>query len=238
MGEQRAGPRLSTDQWRNRISDGVSVLAAAAAVAVLAIVDREVLATLPVVVIIYLSAWTLRCVVYALVTWYALARADGQHLAEWLRESRAARRKRVARERASLSGGPSGAVAFCVLALVVVVYCASQPALRASPAVALLAALAVVTSWVQIVMVYTVHYAREDANVGGLEFRSSERDGRPRLVDYFYLAVQVSTSFTAADVAVGSRAMRRTVTVHSIIGFVFSTATIALLVSFLIVASS
>lgn len=238
MGEQRAVPRLSADQWRRRISEGISIAPAAVAVVVLRILDPDVLAAVPTMATIYLAAWSLHSVVYALITWRTFAVADGDVLTEWLQEGRTARRKRVAMERSTLSSGPSGAVTFCVLTLLVVVYCAADPELRESPVVAVLAALAVVTSWVMIVMVYTVHYAREDANAGGLTFGGGERDGPPVFADYFYLAVMVSTSFTAADVGIGSRAMRRTVTVHSIIGFVFSTAIIALLVSFLIVASS
>lgn len=238
MGEQRSAPRLVADRWRRRISEGVSIAPAAVAVVVLRISDPDLLAAEPTVATIYLSAWSLHCLVYALITWRTFTAVDGAVLAEWLREGRSDRRKRVAMERWTLASGPSGAVTFCVLTLLVVVYCAAEPELRESSVVAVLAALAVVTSWVMIVMVYTVHYAREDATVGGLAFISAERDGAPRFSDYFYLAVQISTSFTAADVRVGSRAMRRAVTVHSIIGFVFSTAIIALLVSFLIVASS
>ena len=238
MGEQRSLPRLIADRWRRRISDSISISLAVVAVVVLRIVDPELLAAAPTVATIYLSAWSLHCLVYALITWRTFAPVDGGRLAEWLQEGRSARRKRMAMERSTLASGPSGAVMFCVLALLVVVYCASEPELRQSPVVAALAALGVVMSWVMIVMVYTVHYAREDATVGGLTFSSTERDGEPRFVDYFYLAVQVSTSFTAADVRVGSRAMRRTVTLHSIIGFVFSTAIIALLASFLIVAAA
>lgn len=242
MGADRTVPRLSADASRSGISDWTSVAAALVAIVVVGLVEPEVLTAAPTiapsVATIYLSAWSLRCLLYVVLTWWTFARADGDTLAQWLSEGRTARRKRVAMERLSLSSGPSGAVMFCAFALVVVVYCAAEPDLRSSPVVAALAALTVVTSWVLILMVYTVHYARENTNRGGLTFIAAERDGAPTFSDYFYLAVQVSTSFTTADVTVGSRAMRRAVTVHSIIGFVFSTAIIALLVSFLIVAAA
>src|SRR5699024_5315938 len=141
---------------------------------------------------IYLSAWSLRCLLYVVLTWWTFARADGDCLAHWLTEGRTARRKRVAMERFTLSSGPHGAVMFCAFALVVVVYCAAEPGLRSSPVVAALAALTVVTAWLLILMVSTVHYARENTNRGGLAFVAAERDGAATFTDYFYLAVQVS----------------------------------------------
>ena len=226
------------DHWRYYLCDGVAVAMVGIVILVSWIGSLNLLGTPAKVVSVYLAAWTLRCVLYSVLSWQVFRRVDGATLASWLREGRSARRKRRSRELTGLSSGPSGAASFCILALLVVVYCAATPELRETPLVVALAALTVVASWQQIVVIYAVHYAREDANIGGLSYVGSERDGPPQFVDYFYLAVQVSTSFTAADVTVGSRAMRRTVTVHSIIGFVFSTAIIALLVSFLIVAAA
>lgn len=238
MGAERTVPRLSADSWRSGIADWTSVAASVVALVAVGVVDPDALTAVSTVVTVYLSAWSLRCLLYTALTWRTFASVDGRVLAEWLTEGRTARRKRVATERLTLASGPSGALTFCLLALVAVVYCAAEPDLRSSPVVAALAAFTVAASWLLILMVYTVHYARENTNRGGLTFVATERDGAPRFSDYFYLAVQVSTSFTAADVTVGSRGMRGAVTLHSIIGFVFSTAIIALLVSFLIVAAS
>ena len=238
MGAVRTVPRLSADAWRSGIADWTSVAASVVALVIVGVVNPDALTAVSTVVIIYLSAWSLRCLLYIVITWRTFAPVDGGVLAEWLTEGRTARRKRVATERLTLSSGPSGALTFCLLALVTVVYCAAEPELRSNPVVAALAAFTVAASWLLILMVYTVHYARENTNRGGLSFVTTDRDRAPMFGDYFYLAVQVSTSFTAADVTVGSRAMRSAVTLHSIIGFVFSTAIIALLVSFLIVAAS
>lgn len=238
METERLAPRLSADHWRYYLSDGIALVGVGILILVSRISALDFFDTPVKVISVYLAAWTLRCVLYSILTWWVFRRADGDTLAAWLREGRTARRKRRSREVSGLSSGPSGAASFCVLALAVVVYCAATVELRESPLVVTLAAVTVIASWQQVVVLYAVHYARENANIGGLTFTGAERDGSPRFADYFYLAVQVSTSFTAADVSVGSRAMRRVVTGHSIIGFVFSTAVIALLVSFLIVASS
>lgn len=238
MGAEQTVPKLSADSRRSGIADWTSLAVAAVAIVVLGLMRPDTLTSVSTVAIIYLSTWSFRCLLYTGVTWWTFRSADGDTLAQWLAEGRTARRKRVATERLTLSSGPSGAATFCVLALGVVVYCASEPDLRSHPVVAALAAFTVATSWLLILMVYTVHYARENVNRGGLQFVAPAKDGPPTFSDYFYLAVQVSASFTAADVTVGSRAMRRTVTVHSIIGFVFNTAIIALLVSFLIVAAA
>lgn len=60
--------------------------------------------------------------------------------------------------------------------------------------------------------------------------------GRPELVrrDYFYLAVQVSTTFSTSDVELTTTEMRGTSTAQSILAFVVNTVIVALLVSALL----
>jgi uncharacterized membrane protein len=103
----------------------------------------------------------------------------------------------------------------------------------------------VVSAWAAMTTTYAVDYARRHLHAdgrGGLVFpdepvpvvRGVRRpdlpgDGRA-FSDYLYLAAAVSTSFGSTDVVVTSRAMRRTVTGHTVVAFAFNTIIITLAV--------
>ena len=53
-------------------------------------------------------------------------------------------------------------------------------------------------------------------------------------MDFNYLAIQVSTTFSSSDVTIEHTAARRVVSVHSLIAFAFNTIIVALLVSVLV----
>ncbi|NWJ73077.1 DUF1345 domain-containing protein [Pseudonocardia sp. ICBG1122] len=91
----------------------------------------------------------------------------------------------------------------------------------------------VVTSWLLIVTVHAVHYARENAREGGLDFAGTG-DGPPGFTDHLYFAIQVGTTYTSADVTVSGRGMRHTVAMHAVVACVFKTVLIALPVSLLV----
>lgn len=86
----------------------------------------------------------------------------------------------------------------------------------------------VVTAWLVVVTSYTVFYARRDLAGGGLAFPG---ETRPGYVDYFYFALAVATTFGTTDVTVTTPRMRRSVSAHAALAFVFNTVIIALLVS-------
>ena len=50
-------------------------------------------------------------------------------------------------------------------------------------------------------------------------------------MDFNYLAIQVSTTFSSSDVTIERTDARRVVSVHSLIAFAFNTIIVALLVS-------
>ena len=56
-------------------------------------------------------------------------------------------------------------------------------------------------------------------------------------LDFFYLAVQVATTFASADVSVTTTKARRLITANSLISFGFNTVIVALLVSVLVGAT-
>lgn len=86
-------------------------------------------------------------------------------------------------------------------------------------------------TWVLLVAVFAVEHMRGWAERGGLEFPGEEeRD----FGDFVYLSVQLSATFSSADVALTNRPARRLVMVQSIVGFAYSTVIIAVFASLLI----
>jgi uncharacterized membrane protein len=86
-----------------------------------------------------------------------------------------------------------------------------------------LAALTVVTSWLLVPTMFTLHYA--DA------FYSATDDDRPLLFpqtvrpvfwDFAYFSFTIAAACQTADVSTANTAIRRTVLVHSVIAFVFN----------------
>lgn len=84
-----------------------------------------------------------------------------------------------------------------------------------------------VGSWLLLLTVYAVEYARVWASSDAIEIAG----GSPRMSDFFYLAGQVSTSFSPGDVRIVSSEARSLVFQHGIMAFAFSTAAIGLFVS-------
>ncbi|MDG4794420.1 DUF1345 domain-containing protein [Micromonospora sp. WMMD1082] len=223
---------LLLDSTRKWISVGATLVAGCLFGIVAGITPSGRVVTLPFIATVYLGAWLVYCLVYCGLTWSSLRRLDGEELRVLLLESSLRRRRRQWTEWLVASGGTAGAVTFCAFAIAAVISVAAVRELRQELVVIVLAALVVASSWLLIVVVYALHYARENANLGGIEFEGP--DEVPNFSDFLYLAVQVGTTFSGSDVRITSRAMRATVTANSCVAFVFNTVTIALLISLLI----
>lgn len=136
----------------------------------------------------------------------------------------------------SLVGG-SDAPAFgrqlALIALFAVGVMLIDPQLRGALLLRLLAILLVVSSWINLVVTYAVHYARLHALAdSGLQFPG--RDERT-LWDYLYLSAAVQTTFGTTDVTVTTTHMRRTVTGHGVLAFLFNAVILVLSLSLLLV---
>lgn len=225
---------LRADVARYWVATGLAVVLTA--LAVLAVLGFGISLTVTWVSVIlgYFVVWILFCVTYTTLTWQVLSPAGGRTLAEWLHESEGQRRSRQRSESLYATGGPSGAITMCIIALAAVVLVAALPSLRGSVLTLTLAIGVVAATWMLLVTVYAVHYARETARDGGLSFPGSAGEDPPRLHDFLYVAAQVATGFNSADVEVRTTRMRREVTIHAVVSFAFNTVVIALLVSLLV----
>ncbi len=102
----------------------------------------------------------------------------------------------------------------------------------AGPLVAVCGVVCVVGTWVLLLSIYAVEYMRLWADGGGIDFPSADED--LVLADFFYLAVQVSTTFAGSDVTLRTTRARRLVTTQALVAFAYSTVIIAVLASALV----
>ena len=89
----------------------------------------------------------------------------------------------------------------------------------------------ILLSWALTHTVFAVHYAHryyEQDGGSGLAFPGNEE---PDYWDFVYFSFVIGMTSQVSDVAVTSRALRRTVLVHGIFSFAFNTALVALAVN-------
>lgn len=171
---------------------------------------------------------------YVLLSRIAFRRLAGERLRDRLVEAnRDGRRDRLY---AALVGGRSSSIAVqaSLLALVAVLTVAIGPEYRSDPLVALSAIAGVVGSWLLMTAAFASVYALAWAR--GREIVLTDLREEPSFGDFVHVSVQMSTAFSTSGVRIRTRTVRRTATVHAVVGFCFSTVIVALLVA--LVASS
>jgi uncharacterized membrane protein len=99
-----------------------------------------------------------------------------------------------------------------------------------------LAVASVALSWTLVHTLFTLRYARLFyAADGGVDFNGT---GRPRYVDFAYLAFTVGMTFQVSDTAITSRAMRGAVVRHALVSYLFGAVILATTVNFIVGLSS
>jgi uncharacterized membrane protein len=96
-----------------------------------------------------------------------------------------------------------------------------------------LGAVTILLSWSFIHTIFAFHYAHEFY----AEHRNETRgvcfpgDDAPDYWDFIYFSFVIGMSFQVSDVAVKSKAIRKTVTVHSVVSFIFNVTLLALAIN-------
>lgn len=177
---------------------------------------RDVVGALGVVL-----TWALLVGSHAILTFRAFNGLSGEQLEEAIEASSSSRD--VERTR------PSWSVQVSSMALIVVALLLLLPSWRAEPGLVVLALVMVAASWADMVISFALHYAAVDG--GSLDFPGDE----PRTFsDYLYLAVTVQATFGLPDVAARTSAIRRHLSVHTLVSFVFNTVILAVVVTLLV----
>ncbi len=126
--------------------------------------------------------------------------------------------------------GPTWAIGISILAFGTIVTAAYERGGSTYLLVGLIA-VAIATSWMTITFAFALHYARRDIEHPGLDFGA---DAEPVLSDYGYFAMACSSTFGTTDTAVTTTAMRRTVSLHSVIALFLNTVVIAVVLSIIV----
>lgn len=115
----------------------------------------------------------------------------------------------------------------------IVVWLRVTPTSESAPRDLALLFITTLLSWTFIHSMFALHYANEyyaehRGAGGGLRFPGK---GEPNYWDFIYFAFSIGTATQVSDVAITSRGIRRTVTAHGMVAFVFNVTLIALTVS-------
>ena len=106
---------------------------------------------------------------------------------------------------------------------------ASQMSRSGGMAVTILAVVTVVLSWAAVHVVFMLRYADiYYAEGGGIDFNEgSEPDYR----DFAYLALTIGMTYQVSDTGLTSRTMRRAVTRHALLSYLFGTVVVAVTIN-------
>jgi len=170
-----------------------------------------------------LVGWDVGVALYLVLVYQVMARSDVHHI----------------RRRAALQD--EGRIAILVLTAgaalaslgAIVVELGSTHGSTRTPAQLVLATVTIVLSWAFTHTIFAAHYAHEfyDENSGkggGMAFPGTEE---PDYWDFVYFSFVIGMCAQVSDVAVTSKAIRRTVSAHGIVSFLFNVALLALTVN-------
>jgi len=103
-----------------------------------------------------------------------------------------------------------------------------------SPPHLIFATLTIALSWAAVHTAFALHYAHDyyrGDEIGGLQFPSGDRHEDADYWDFVYFSFVIGMTAQVSDVGITDKTIRRTVTAHGIISFVFNTALLALMVN-------
>jgi uncharacterized membrane protein len=98
----------------------------------------------------------------------------------------------------------------------------------------MLATVTIALSWATVHTTFALHYAHDyyrGAKPGGLQFPSGDEHDHADYWDFVYFSFVIGMTAQVSDVGITDKTIRRTVTAHGIISFVFNTALVALMVN-------
>ena len=169
-----------------------------------------------------LSGWDAAALVMVLSLWVVLPALDGT-----MTEA-AASREDMSRANGDLIVLAASVVSLVGVILTLIAVKHTSGALKAT--MTSIAVLTVVISWVTVHTVFTLRYAHlyyTDPN-GGVDFPDEDH---PDYLDFAYLAFTVGMTFQVSDTNISSRAIRRTITRHALLGYVFGTVIIGVTIN-------
>jgi uncharacterized membrane protein len=212
-------PRLASEGVRNLVSLGIAVVVTVLAFVVYA-VAVPVRFTPDAVAVTTLVFWIAYSLTVLILTHMVFGPADQSTLKAWfVATTPATRRLHTVNVQWSLLATIAVGVVFVL------------PGLLDSPLANALSFAVVVSAWLVTVSSYAVLYGRLNSVEKSVELPGTA-DG-PVLLDYYYLAAQIATTFSSSDVSILTTRARAVVIGQTYISFAFSTFIIALLITML-----
>jgi uncharacterized membrane protein len=169
-----------------------------------------------------LSGWDAAALVIVLSLWVVLPALDG-----------AMTEATASREDMSRANGDLIVLAASVVSLVGVILTLIAVKHTAGALKAIMTSIAVLTvllSWLTVHTIFTLRYAHlyyTEPN-GGVDFPDEDH---PDYLDFAYLSFTVGMTFQVSDTDISSRAIRRTITRHALLGYVFGTIIIGVMIN-------
>lgn len=127
------------------------------------------------------------------------------------------------------------AVAAAIASVVAVIYLLGSTSKQdpSHPLKVLVAGLAIISAWSLVHTVFTLRYAhlfygddpKQKKRPGGLDF---PHEPEPDYLDFAYFSFVIGMTSQVSDVAIGSKAIRRTALMHGVLSFAFNAIIIAL----------
>ncbi len=220
---------LARDDWRGLIT---SVAALGPSTLLLVWLDWD--PDVPQWLVYLLLYWTVWGAMQVLVIGLVLGRGDAETFAARIRLSQPKRRS-ISRELLDMGDGAvSLGAQLSVVMLGLTLYICVTPSLRTETVVIVLAAVAVIVSWLVTAFSYAVEYARANLIRPGLEFPGADPPG---FSDYLYLAIGMNATFGTTDVVLTHADMRRLAMTQTLIAFAFNTVVVALLIALITTSS-
>jgi Protein of unknown function (DUF1345) len=176
-----------------------------------------------------LVAWIGFAITYFVLGLHAFSRCDRPELVRRVL-ARPLPPSRLRRWLLAGGGGAGWPIVIAVIAFVTIIT-ALFSRNQASDVVLALSVGTVITCWMVITFSFALLYARRDIEQGGLKFPGLHE---PVFSDYNYLAIGCSATFGTTDTTIVSSAMRRLVSLHSVLGLIMNTVVVAVLLSIIV----
>jgi uncharacterized membrane protein len=169
-----------------------------------------------------LSGWDVAALLFVMSIWMFIPALDGEMT------SLTARREDLSTINDDLVVLVASVISLVGVVLTLVAAKDASTALKAW--MTTIAFVTVAVSWVTVHTVFTLRYARlyYDPPEGGIDFNS---DSRPDYLDFAYLAFTVGMTYQVSDTSVSDRSIRRAITRHALLGFVFGVVIIGVTIN-------
>jgi uncharacterized membrane protein len=168
-----------------------------------------------------LVGWDAGVVLYLCILYWLIARSEVSHI-----------RRHASQEDEGRGAILALTVAATLVSLAAIIVQLGQGEGKSAPPQLIFAIATVLLSWGFVHSIFALHYAHEfygeKPAAGGLKFPG---DNQPDYLDFVYFSFVVGMTFQVSDVAITSRSIRRTVTAHAIVAFLFNVALLAIMIN-------